>query len=202
MKLTTKALAAACLLSFATPAFAADGGLFLEPAVTYETSTAKIDYPAPGVNSSGSLNGFGLGLRVGGHVWDTLFIAGDIRYSRPTYKDSNSSGDMAATSINYAPVVGVQTPLLGIRVWGAYVLGGELTPEESNGFQVKFSDPKGYRVGAGIRFLMVSANLEYQSLKYDKTSLEKAGPFAPGTNLDSKLQNDSYIVSVSFPLAM
>jgi len=50
---------------------------------------------------------------------------------------------------------------------------------------------------------MVSINLEYQSLKYDKTTLEKLGPFSVGTDLgSSKLTNNSYVVSVSFPIGL
>jgi hypothetical protein len=202
MKFSTRAILVASLLTLSAPAFAADGGLFIEPSLTYETSDAKIDYPTGFSNSSGSANGAGIGLRVGGHVADILFVGADLRYSKPTYKDSTVNSEAASSAYNYAPVVGVQTPLFGIRVWGAYVLGGELAPEEDKGVQMKFSDPKGYRIGAGIHFLLVSINLEYQDLKYDKTTLEKAGPLTGIDMSGNKLTNKSYIVSVSMPIAL
>lgn len=197
----------ALVIMTATIAFSlismAESGPFIEPSLTYESSSSSIDFPSPFTNSSGSVNGAGLGLRLGAHVMDTLFIAADVRYSRPQFKDSSNNLDALATSINYGGVIGVQTPILGLRLWGGYVFAGELHPEESNNVQFKFSDPKGYRFGAGLRILMLSVNLEYQSLKYDHTSLEKIGPFAPNTSLDSsQLTNNSYIVSVSFPLSL
>lgn len=202
MKKFTTAIFIVSTFAFSSAAFA-ESGLFIEPSLTYESSASSIDYPSPFSNSTGTVNGAGIGLRLGGHVMDILFLAADVRYSRPQFKDSTNNLDATATSINYGGVVGVQTPVLGLRVWGGYVFGGELHPEVSNNVEFKFSDPKGYRVGAGLRILMVSVNLEYQSLKYDKTTLEQIGPFATNVSLDdSKLTNNSYIVSVSFPLAL
>lgn len=203
MKLTTKAMLVASLLTMSVPALAVDTGLFIEPSLTYETSNSSIDYPTPLQNSTGSVNGAGIGLRLGGHVADILFVGADVRYSRPTFKDSSNNTEAAATSVNYAPVIGIQTPLFGIRVWGAYVLGGELSPESDKGMQMKFSDPKGYRVGAGLNFLIVSVNLEYQELKYDKTTIKEFGSIPLNADFSSsKLTNKSYIVSVSFPIAL
>lgn len=196
------ALLAASLVLITKPIFAAEGGLFVEPMITYESSSSSIDYPAPFSNSTGSVNGAGIGVRLGGHVMDAIFLAADVRYSKPQFKDSTNNLDAASTSMNYGAVVGFQMPMLGLRVWGGYVFGGELSPEESNGVEFKFSDPKGYRVGAGIHVLMVSINLEYQALKYDKTTLETLGGFSANTNLDSsKLTNNSYVASVSFPIS-
>jgi hypothetical protein len=202
MKKTIYAFLIGSVVSMSLPALAADGGLFVEPALTYESSSSSIDYGAPLNNSSGSVNGAGLGLRLGGHIMDIMFIGADVRYSRPQFKDSSNNYDATATSINYGVVVGAQMPVLGLRVWGGYVLGGELNPEASGGTDVKFADPKGYRIGAGIHVLMVSVNLEYQELKYDKTTIEQLGGVNTNTSISNKLQNNSYVVSVSFPMSL
>jgi hypothetical protein len=202
MKKTIYAFLIGSVVSMSLPALAVDGGLFVEPALTYESSSSSIDYGAPLNNSSGSVNGAGLGLRLGGHIMDIMFIGADVRYSRPQFKDSSNNYDATATSINYGVVVGAQMPVLGLRVWGGYVLGGELNPEASGGTDVKFADPKGYRIGAGIHVLMVSVNLEYQELKYDKTTIEQLGGVNTNTSISNKLQNNSYVVSVSFPMSL
>ena len=68
---------------------------------------------------------------------------------------------------------------------------------------VKFSEAKGYRVGAGVKLGITSVNLEYQNLTYDKTKLEEAGVFSPGySRSDVELENSSWILSVSFPIAI
>jgi hypothetical protein len=179
------------------------GGLFVEPGLTYELGKTSVDYPAPLSNSSGEANGFGLTGRFGVHVHSAVFLALDARYAMPKFTDSSVSYDAQATSFNWGPVVGVQMPVAGLRVWGGYVAGGYLDPEASGAVDVKFQDSTGFRVGAGFRLAMLSLNLEYQNLSYGKAQLEKLGPFTPGTNFDSvKLENESWIASVSFPLEL
>src|SRR5690349_20011520 len=117
------------LLILAAASAQAAGGLFVEPAITYESSSSSIDYPSPLSNSSGSVNGAGFGARIGGHIAETVFLAADIRYSKPQFKDSTNNLASAATSLNYGAVLGVQMPIVGLRVWGGYVFGGELNPE-------------------------------------------------------------------------
>lgn len=178
-------------------------GLFVEPGVTYETSDSEIDYPAPANNSSGHVKGYGLSARLGIHVLDTVFVGIDGRYSQPDFEDSSTNYSAKAVSTNWAPVVGIQMPIVGLRLWGAAVVDGELNPESSGGYDVKFTQAQGYRVGAGFQFFLVSLNLEYQDVKYKNTNLEQAGPFAPGSNLDNtELKNKSWIVGVSFPIAL
>lgn len=92
---------------------------------------------------------------------------------------------------------------IGLRVWGGYVMGGELDPEKDKNVDAKFKDAKGYRVGAGIKLGIASLNLEYQDLKYGTTEIEEAGVFTPGSNYnDVNLKNKSFILSVSFPIAI
>lgn len=207
MKFAKKILAATAFFFVASAAFADDSassnpaGLFVEPAVTYQTGEMKVTYPAPFSDSTEKTNGFGLGLRVGMHVYDSLFIAADGRYARPTYDSSALGGSGSAEASNLGLTLGVQTPLAGVRVWGTYLLAGSLNPEEIRGVDVKFNNPKGYRVGAGLYIAAISLNLEYQDSKYDSVTVEKAGPIT-GT-FDSVKGNDkSYILSVSFPIAL
>lgn len=187
-----------------TPAAKAqDSGIFVEPSLTYELGDSKTNYPAPLSNSSGEISGFGLGGRGGFHVNEAIFVGLDGRYSFTKFKDSNVNYDADATGYNLAPVVGFQMPDIGLRVWGSYVVMGELNPEESRGWDVKYTDAMGPRIGAGFRIASISVNLEYQDLKYDKATLEAVGPFNPGDSFDNvELSNKSWIASVSFPLEL
>lgn len=177
------------------------GGLFVEPSVTYQTGKTTVSYPGPLNDSDEDVKGLGLGVRLGMHVYESVFLAADARYAMPTY-DSSALGTSAdATAYNAGVTLGVQTPLAGIRVWGTYILAGELNPKDLNGFDVKFNDLKGYRVGAGIYVGIVSLNVEYQDAKYDSTTIEDAGGLSG--NLDSVDGHDkSYILSVSFPVSL
>ncbi len=184
--------------SFARDIF---GGFFLEPAITYELGDSKISYPSPLSNSTGDIQGFGVGGRVGLHLADILFFGLDGRYSMPRFKDSSVNYESSSTAWNWGPVIGVQMPDLGLRGWGTAVVGGEIDPEASGSFDARFADATGFRLGVGFRVMSFSLNLEYQQLDYGDAILEQAGPFTPGTNFDSvDLENRSWIASVSFPL--
>lgn len=178
----------------------AESGFFAEPMLTYQNQEVDITYPNTFLNdSSGESKGAGLGLRLGGHVLDTLFLAADLRYAEPKYKDSNFSADAKAS--NYGVTLGMQMPIVGLRIWGTYVIDGMLDPKEANNVDLKFKEAKGHRVGAGFHVAMFSVNLEYQNLKYDATELEKLGPF---TNIDAdniRLKESGMIASVSFPIS-
>lgn len=174
-------------------------GLFVEPGVTYERGNTRTDWPAVLNDSTGESNGLGLMGRLGFHVADIVFVGLDARYSMPSFKDSSVNYSADATQFNWGPVVGVQTPLLGIRVWGGYIAGGWIDPKSSGSLDVKIEDAQGYRVGAGLRFLMLSLNVEYQQLKYGKVSVENAGGFNFGSFDSVKPKNESWIASVSFP---
>jgi hypothetical protein len=191
----------AVILAGTTSAKAAiDGiGLFVEPGVTYERGNTRTDWPSVLNDSTGESNGLGLMGRLGVHFVDIVFVGLDGRYSMPSFKDSSVNYSADATQFNWGPVVGVQTPVLGLRVWGGYVVGGWLDPKASGSLDVKLEDAEGYRVGAGFRVLMLSVNLEYQQLKYGKVNVENAGGFSFGSFDSVKPKNDSWIVSVSFP---
>lgn len=191
------------LVALAVPAMAQSaGGLFVEPGVTYERGTTKTDWPLIATDSSGESNGLGLMGRLGFHVADIVLLGVDARYSMPNFKDSSVNYSADATQFNWGPMVGIQTPVFGLRVWGTYVAGGMLDPKASNSFDVKWEDSTGYRIGAGLRFMMLSCNLEYQNLKYDKLTVENAGGLTLGSFSSVKPKNESWIVSVSFPLDM
>jgi hypothetical protein len=178
-------------------------GLFVEPSLSYETGDTSTNYPAPLSNASGKSDGFGLGVRIGFHFAESLFLGLDGRYAMPQFKDSSVSYDAKSVATNWGPVLGIQMPNIGLRIWGTVILGGDLNPEESSRFDVVFKNAKGYRVGAGFRLAAVSLNLEYQQLKYGETTLEQIGPFSAMSALtDVTLESKSWIASVSFPLEL
>lgn len=201
---TARALAIALTLGLTPAAFAAEGGgLFVEPGVTYQQYDSSIDYPAPFSNSTGEVKGFGLMGRVGFHINEVLFAGADVRYAMPKFEDSTNSLSSDATEFDYGPVVGIQMPDIGLRVWGSYILGSELDPKSSNGFDYKFTKGTGYRIGAGFRVAIVSLNLEYQKIDYDRTTVEQIGPFTGSSDTDQiKFNGAGWIASVSFPLEM
>lgn len=194
----------AVICTYINVAAAADrGGLFVEPAVTFEKGDTSVNYPSPFSDSSGDSNGFGLGARVGFHLSDIIFLGMDGRYSRPKFKDSTANYDATANSYNWGPVAGIQMPIVGLRVWASYIAGSELDPAKDGALDVKFVSGSGYRVGAGMRVALVSLNLEYQHINYSRTELQQLGPFTTTSSFDNvELNNNAWIASVSFPLAL
>jgi len=178
-----------------------NGGLFVEPALTYENGSNSINFPSPLSDSSGNITGFGIGARVGFHLSDAFFAGIDARYAMPKFTDSSVSYDAKAVAFNWGPTVGLQMPGIGLRVWGTYVLDGYLDPEKSGNFDVKFEKATGTRFGAGFRILALSLNLEYQQVKYGQTDFEQIGPLPSGTTgSNTQLTNKTWIASVSFPM--
>lgn len=169
-------------------------GFFVEPLVTFESTKTDLN-----LGASGEARGLGIGARVGFHVSDAIFVGLDGRYSRLKYMEENSTFnyDGQANAYNIAPVVGVQMPDIGLRVWAGYIVAGEISPE-SDTVDLKFGDGQGYRIGAGFRVQSVSLNLEYQKLTYGNTDISDGGI----TTDSSDLKNDTWIASVSFPLAL
>ncbi len=141
---------------------------------------------------------------MGFHVNDVLFVGVDGRYSKLNFEDSNSSFnyDTDADSFNVGPVIGIQMPAIGLRVWGSYIAASTLDPEEASGIDMKFSDGTGYRVGAGFRILAVSLNLEYQKVDYDKTDVQQLGPIPAFATDSVQLENEAWIASISFPISI
>jgi hypothetical protein len=196
-------LAIVWALAPAAQAAESRAGLFVEPSLTYELSDSTVNYPAPFSNSTGKVDGLGIGARVGFHLNESFFLGFDGRYAMPQFKDSSVQYDAKSVSTNWGPVIGVQMPDLGLRIWGSYILGGELNPEGSGSFDANFKNATGYRVGAGFRVSAVSLNIEYQQPKYGQSTLEQVGPFSPGSTFDNvNLENKSWIASLSFPLEL
>lgn len=188
------------VLSFSGLSFASSGGLFLEPSITYERGDSSINLPSPVDDTSGKIEGFGAGLRLGFHIHEAIFLGLDGRYSLPTFKDSGLDQNVRARSYNYGPVIGIQTPTdIGLRVWGSYILGAEMDPNKDKDVDEKFKKGKGYRIGSGIKLGDASLNLEYQYINYNKTEIQEASVFTGDTS-DVKMKNHSWIVSVSFPV--
>lgn len=190
--------------SFALADDVKKGGLFVEPMITYERGEGDVKFPDPFGKADTDVNGFGVGARVGFHILESVFIGADGRYSMPTFKAKRLDQDVDSKAWNYGPVVGVQMPTaLGLRVWGGYILDGQLDPDKDAGVDQKFRSANGYRVGAGVKLGIVSLNLEYQDMKYDKTDVSEVGVFTPGYSSNKiELNNSSWILSASFPIAL
>lgn len=178
-----------------------DGGLFVEPGVTYQIYDSTIHWPAPFSNSTGKVQGWGIMGRFGFHIDNVFFVAADGRWSMPNFKDSSVNYDASATQWDLGPTVGVQMPwVVGLRVWATYVATSQLDPKSSGNFDVKMNDGKGYRVGAGFKLAIVSVNLEYQKIDYDNIKVQSAGPLTG--QLNSKYAGEGWVLSASFPLAL
>lgn len=189
-------------LSLCAPVFANEAGLFVEPMLTYERGKADLDLPTPFNSSDSTVNGFGLGLRLGLHVYESVFVGIDGRYSRPKYKNDDTRVDRLANSYNFGPIVGIQMPTpIAARVWGSYIMGGEMDVAQDGDVDYKFKKGEGYRIGGGIKLAAVSLNLEYQDIKYDETELSDASIFS-GTTSNAQQTNQSVIFSVSFPISI
>ena len=201
----TRTLGAAVVLAsaigFTSVASAQEGraGLFVEPGITYETGTTTGTYPTG--DSGGTNKGFGVMGRLGFHLSDVFFIAADARYSKPHFQDGNINADADAYQVG--PVVGVQMPVAGLRIWAEYVAQAQLDPAGTNNFDAKFKNGTGFTIGAGVHLLAVSVNLEYQKLNYKTTEFQSVGPFTNVGDSDrTSLKNDAYILSVSFPISI
>ena len=177
-------------------------GLFVEPALTYELGKTSTDYPGPISNSSGDANGLGVGARLGFHVSEAIFLGVDGRYAKTDFKESSVNYSSKADETSWGPVLGLQMPRIGLRVWGEYVAGGTLDPASNNGLDLQYTDATGYRVGTGFRLSAVSLNLEYQNLKYGTTTLQQAGPFTPGSLGSVQPTSETWVASLSFPLEL
>lgn len=180
-------------------------GLFVEPLVQLSREESEIKtsaLPLISDNSSGYSEGAGFGLRLGGHIADIIFLAADARYSKLKFSDS-AYGRAEGIGYNYGPALGVQTPFLGIRIWGSYILGGEYDPDVgSNRVDAKFTEATGPRLGVGVRVAMLSINLEYEDLKYNNTNIESVGDLNLNSSTELDLENKGYLLSVSFPISL
>ena len=181
------------------------GGFFAEPFLTIgrDDSSLKTTQNSPMANdTSGNTDSAGVGARVGVHASQMVFLGVDGRYQRARLADSfyqAADGNL----YNYGPFIGAQMPWYGVRAWAEYVLGGEFDPKPGiNGFDTRFRDPRGYRVGAGIHYLEVSLNLEYQDLVYDTTQIQSIGRLPVASDSQLNFESKGFIVSLSFPIEM
>lgn len=202
-------LLSSMMIAFSGPSFSQDstdneGGLFVEPMVTWERGRGDVNFPSPINSADTELDGFGIGARFGGHVYNTIFLAVDGRYSIPTFKDNKLNQDTDTKAWNLGPVIGMQMPTpFGLRVWGGWIVAGGVDVDRSQNVKEEFKSGQGYRVGAGVKLALVSINIEYQKIKYDETVIEEVGVFTPNTTRsDVELTNEAMVLSVSFPIAL
>lgn len=177
-------------LLIGTPAIS-NAAFFFEPGITYQSHDTKIKTFLG--ESSGTNKGLGIGLRLGTSVSDILFAGVDARYAVTKFTDSAFNTSSDAKNMDLAPFIGVQMPIVGLRLWAAYTLFGEIDPDSTSGVDYKLAKANGLRLGAGFHILMVSLNLEYQDLKYDEVT---AGPFTLNSANAKGLS-----LGVSFPLS-
>ncbi|KYG65065.1 hypothetical protein AZI87_10840 [Bdellovibrio bacteriovorus] len=175
-------------------------GFYIEPGITYEKGDNELEWPAPLGDSTGNTKGLGVNLKLGYHYDSVFFMGLDGSYSQPKFEHSATDYDADAKSSLYGVILGGQMPNIGLRIWGGYIFGGELDPEESGGVDVKFTGAKGPKVGLGFKIFMVSLNVEYMDLEYDDSEIEQAGPISG--EIDNKLKNKLGLVSISLPLTL
>ncbi len=190
-----------CLTGFGASALAEGDsqgtGLYLEPGVTYQMTESNIDYSGGIANSLATARGFGVVARGGIHLYERFFVAADARYAMLNFNDNANNLSINATSWDIAPVVGVQMADYGVRLYGGYVLAGNLDPRSTRGFDSKFEDPTGWRLGAGLKLQQLSVNIEWQRIHYGKSVLERPAGAVP-SNID--YNPDGIVASVTFPI--
>lgn len=179
------------------------GGLLLEPIlfISQEDSSVRTSQlPLVNNDTSGNSTGYGLGIRMGGHVSEILMLGFDARYSK-TQSDDSFFDESDADVYNIAPAIGLKTPFFGVRLMAAYVVAGESNPSSgSDGLNLKYNEANGLRMGAGLYIAAVSVNLEYQDLDYNNTEIESRGSVAFNESTDIDANSKGYALSVSFPL--
>ncbi len=164
-----------------------DGGLFLEPGVTYQFNT----------EDQTDVRGLGLMMRLGFHIDELMFLAADARYSFLEYSDDTANFESDATSYNLAPTFGIQMRDVGIRAWGSWIVLGNLKPDSNNGTNINLEDAQGFRVGGGFHIHSFSVNLEFERINYNDSSISTAIITTPGAY---ELESDAWIVSISAPI--
>jgi hypothetical protein len=194
-----KFLSTMLILLGANVSYAASG-LFIEPYVAYEKSTAEVDLGS--VQPDGDLEGWGGGLRLGSHFNDVFFVGVDGLYSELDLKDdSDDDNDLDTKSWLIGPVVGFQTPYAGIRVWAAYYLVGKIEMDRTDdSYNIGYKDPKIWKFGAGVRAGPVSLNAEYLTGKYTTFEVDNLGPLTG--DYDNEATREGFLVSVSFPFSL
>jgi hypothetical protein len=170
-------------------------GLFLEPGVSYSVTNSNVDFPGA-TNSSASASGFGALLRAGVHVYDRFFVAADGRYSLPRFEDNAANISVSATAWDIAPVIGLQVPDSGPRLYVGYVVAGSLDPQSANDKDLSFTQAQGWRIGAGLMVKHVSVNIEWQRLHYGSNRLQSSSQTINGVSYNP----EGLVASVTFPI--
>lgn len=178
------------------------GGFYIEPGIFGSSGDTDLKTSSVGSDNTGTSRGFGADLKLGGHVGEILFLGADARYERSRIEDA-SYANADTNTYNWGPVVGVQAPFFGMRLWGTYVVDGIADPDSgAQGVDLKFKDPYGWRVGAGVRFMAVSVNLEYEDLTYRTTEVQSVGDVGVGFNSNVDYAQRGVGLSVSFPIQL
>jgi hypothetical protein len=171
-----------------------DSGGFVEPIFFLGQNDSTLN--ANTGDDSAEIQEAGLGIRLGGHIHHTFFMAADARYARSRFNDSFYD-DVSSDNFNYGLTAGFQMPFMGLRVWGTSIFGGEFNPDSgADGLDVKFMDATGYRLGAGFHIKAISLNLEYQDIDYDEADVET--PALGVSDVDAN--QEGFAVSLGFPL--
>lgn len=180
-------------------------GLALEPMLIYTSEDIRIktsQIPVISDDTSGTARGGGVGLKIGGHVAEILTLGADARYSRNELTDS-SYGDAKADKYTVGPTIGLQMPVAGLRLSATGILLGAYDLESGNsGFDVRFRDPLGYRVGAGFHVGAFSVNVEYENVTYDETKIQSVGGIDTDANSGVDFDTEGYQASISFPMEL
>ncbi len=181
------------------------GGFFIEPMISMvrdESSIKTSQLPIITDDTSGTSEGYGLGLKLGGHISEIVLLGVDARYTKQRMKDSfYNAADTDA--YNWGPTIGVQTPLYGIRVLGTYVVGGESNPAAGvQGLDLKFKEARGTRVGLGVHVAAVGISLEYQDLTYNSTDIESIGSLLTDQPTKVDTVTRGYGLNLSFPVEL
>ena len=181
------------------------GGFFIEPMISMvrdESSIKTSQLPIITDDTSGTSEGYGLGLKLGGHVSEIVLLGVDGRYTKQRMKDSfYNSADTDA--YNWGPTIGIQTPLYGIRLLGTYIVGGESNPAAGvQGLDLKFKEARGTRVGLGVHVAAVGISLEYQDLTYNTTDVESIGSIITDQPTKVDTNTRGYGLNISFPVEL
>lgn len=191
------------LLFLPVLAIADIGGIFVEPGLNYEQGILKVTNPTTlSGEQDEKITGLGVGVRLGFHFFDILYLAGDARYSKPRYQSDALNGSADASALNFGATLGVQTPVAGLRLWATSVIDGQLDPDAINATNIKYTGFNGYRIGVGFYVAMVSLDLEYQEAKYKSVDVESLGPFTANAISNMNGTQKAYILGVSFPIAL
>lgn len=181
------------------------GGLFVEPMLIYSKNDSTIktsQLPLITDDTSGTINDAAIGARLGVHIGEVFILAADGRYGKSRFQDS-SYQTADASNYNYGATAMVQTPVVGIQLFGTYILGGVFDPAAGNqNIDLKFTDARGYRVGAGLHIMAISLNLEYQDITYNNSIIESAGSVALNRQTSVDANQRGYALSLGFPIEL